>query len=269
MVHGRGCNPHRSTTTFTNLEITSLWRNWWQHNSESIREKRRPPRPMKSSELSNENRIALWQLLQNRRWRHWWRHNLGSSWRLQKMAPENFSIGALYNITKNQDNPIKTVGRDSFWAPKPLKMQVFTGHPAPRGRPYILGDTTRPRHMCPSLIEIGSKTVEKNSAQTNRQTDRHYENNGHLGVNQNVLRSNFDHQSAFTIARFCAGVDNCNVTFGQPSSCRALVHKFIKSHQQSAFLKLLLFHWYFNNYSLSETVQLFARLLYETKEAIK
>jgi len=43
--------------------------------------------------------------------------------------------------------------------------------------------------MCPSLIEIGSKTAEKNSAQTNKQTDRqtnrHYENNGHL-VNQNT-----------------------------------------------------------------------------------
>jgi len=26
------------------------------------------------------------------------------------MAPENFSIGAFYDITKNQDNPIKTVG---------------------------------------------------------------------------------------------------------------------------------------------------------------
>jgi len=42
--------------------------------------------------------------------------------------------------------------------------------------------------MCPSLIEIGLKTAEKNSAQTNRQTDRqpdrHYENNGHLAVNQ-------------------------------------------------------------------------------------
>jgi len=30
------------------------------------------------------------------------------------MARENFCIGALYNITKNQDNPIKTVVRDSF-----------------------------------------------------------------------------------------------------------------------------------------------------------
>jgi len=44
--------------------------------------------------------------------------------------------------------------------------------------------------MCPSLIEIGSKTAEKNSAQTNKQTDRqtnrHYENNGHLAVNQNM-----------------------------------------------------------------------------------
>jgi len=30
------------------------------------------------------------------------------------MVRENFSIGAFYNITKNQDNPIKSVGRDSY-----------------------------------------------------------------------------------------------------------------------------------------------------------
>jgi len=36
----------------------------------------------------------------------------------KKMAQENFSIGALYNITKNQHNPIKTVGRDSFLSPE-------------------------------------------------------------------------------------------------------------------------------------------------------
>ena len=36
----------------------------------------------------------------------------------KKMAPENFSIGSLYNITKNQDNPIKTVGRDSVFEPQ-------------------------------------------------------------------------------------------------------------------------------------------------------
>jgi len=44
--------------------------------------------------------------------------------------------------------------------------------------------------MSPSLIEIGSKTAEKNSAQTNKQIDRQinrdYENNGHLAVNQNL-----------------------------------------------------------------------------------
>ena len=44
--------------------------------------------------------------------------------------------------------------------------------------------------MYPSLIEIGSKTAEKNSAQANKQTDkqtnRHYENNGHLAVNQHT-----------------------------------------------------------------------------------
>ena len=30
------------------------------------------------------------------------------------MAEENFSIGVFYNITKNQDNAVKTVGRVSF-----------------------------------------------------------------------------------------------------------------------------------------------------------
>ena len=74
---------------------------------------------MKSCELSNgENRIALRQLLQTRKLRHLWRHSLGSRWKLQKMAPENFSIGAFYNITKNQDNAIKTVGWDKFFEPQ-------------------------------------------------------------------------------------------------------------------------------------------------------
>jgi len=47
--------------------------------------------------------------------------------------------------------------------------------------------------MCPSLIQIGSKTAEKNSAQANKQTDkqtnRHYENNGHLAVNQDFKKN--------------------------------------------------------------------------------
>jgi len=33
MVHGRGCNPHCCTTTFANVEITSLWRHWWRHKT--------------------------------------------------------------------------------------------------------------------------------------------------------------------------------------------------------------------------------------------
>jgi len=117
VVHGRGCNPHRS-----------LWRHWWRHNSETIRDRdrRRPPRPMKSSELSSgENGIGLRQLLQNRKLGHLWRHNLVSRWKLQKMARENFSIGAFYNITKNHDNPIKTVGRDSFLSPITPKITGF------------------------------------------------------------------------------------------------------------------------------------------------
>ena len=36
--------------------------------------------------------------------------------------------------------------------------------------------------MCPSLTEIGSKTAEKKTL--HKQTDRHYENNGYLAVNQ-------------------------------------------------------------------------------------
>jgi len=44
---------------------------------------------------------------------------------IAKMARENFSIGALYNITKNQDNQIKTVGRDSILSHKTPKIQDF------------------------------------------------------------------------------------------------------------------------------------------------
>jgi len=45
----------------------------------------------------------------------------------KKMARENFSIGAFYNIslTKNQDNRINTVGRDSFLSPKTPKNTSF------------------------------------------------------------------------------------------------------------------------------------------------
>jgi len=46
---------------------------------------------------------------------------------IAKMAGENFSIGAFYNITQNQHNPIKTVGRDSFLSPKTPKNTSFLG----------------------------------------------------------------------------------------------------------------------------------------------
>jgi len=49
------------------------------------------------------------------------------------MAGVNFSIGAFYNITKNQDNPIKTVGQDSFLSPKTLKNTKFLGVTQPPG----------------------------------------------------------------------------------------------------------------------------------------
>ena len=143
---------------------------------------------MKSSELSiGENRIALRQVFQNRK--YLWRHNLGGKWKLQKMARENFSIGALYNITKNQDNPIKTVGRNSFLSPKTPKNTSFLGSLSPQGShsPYILGDTTRPRHI--AYVQVWSKSRQRRlrktlHKQTNRQTNGYYENNGHLAANQ-------------------------------------------------------------------------------------
>jgi len=73
---------------------------------------------------------------------------------IAKMARENFSIGALYNITKNQDNPIQTVGRDSFLSPQTPKKYKFLGVTQPPGlhSPYTLGDTTRPRHITYVLV---------------------------------------------------------------------------------------------------------------------
>jgi len=60
------------------------------------------------------------------------------------MARVNFSIGAFYDITKNQDNPIKTVGQDSFLSPKtPKNTRFLGGHPAPRGRTALIFQGTQ------------------------------------------------------------------------------------------------------------------------------
>jgi len=82
---------------------------------------------MKSSELSNgENRIALQQLLQKPEITSFITSLFGfKDGNCKKMVRENFSIGALYNITKNPDNPIKTVGQDSFLSPKTPKNTSF------------------------------------------------------------------------------------------------------------------------------------------------
>jgi len=50
------------------------------------------------------------------------------------------------------------------------------------------------------LIEIGSKTAEKNF--TDRQTNRHYENNGHLAVNQKLSK-------VIEAIRIAAGEQHC------------------------------------------------------------
>jgi len=58
------------------------------------------------------------------------------------------------NLKKNQHNPIKTVGRDSFLSPKIPKNTSFLGVIQPHGShsPYILGDTTRPGHVTRFLV---------------------------------------------------------------------------------------------------------------------
>ena len=136
MVHGRGCNPHRCTTIFANVEITSLWRHWWRHNSETIRARQNgdhlaPWNPLsypmvKTASLYDNfcktgnyviDDVIIWFQDGN----------------CKKMARENFSIRALYNITKNQHNPIKTVGRDSFLSPKTPKNRSFLGVTQPPG----------------------------------------------------------------------------------------------------------------------------------------
>jgi len=52
---------------------------------------------------------------------------------IAKNGSREFSIGAFYNITKNQDNPIKTVGKDSFLSPKSPKKYKFLGVTQPPG----------------------------------------------------------------------------------------------------------------------------------------
>jgi len=42
-----------------------------------------------------------------------------------EIAKKMAGVGAFYNITKNHDNPIKTVGRDSFLSPKTPKNTSF------------------------------------------------------------------------------------------------------------------------------------------------
>jgi len=73
-------------------------------------------------------------------------------------------------------------------SPKTPKNTSFLGVTQPQGShsPYILRDTTRPRHV--TYVQVSSKSdqrrLRKTSAQTNGQTNRHYENNGDLAVNQ-------------------------------------------------------------------------------------
>ena len=62
-------------------------------------------------------------------------------------------------------------------SPKTPKIQVFKGSPSPQGShsPYIIGDTTRPRHT--TYVQVWSKSDQRRlrktlHKQTNRQTNQ-------------------------------------------------------------------------------------------------
>jgi len=76
---------------------------------------------------------------------------------------------------------------------------IFFGVIQPQGSqsPYILGDTTRPGHV--TCVLVWSKSDQRQLRKTlsvclfvcaDRQTDRHYENSGHLAVNQLEMWAN-------------------------------------------------------------------------------
>jgi len=77
------------------------------------------------------------------------------------MTRENLSIGAFYNITKNQDNPIKTVRQDTFFEPqngKTPKNASFLGvtQPPRVAQPLYSREHnyTQTYNIRPNLIEI-------------------------------------------------------------------------------------------------------------------
>ena len=155
------------------------------------------------------------------------------------MAGENFSIGAFYNITKNQENPMKTVGRDNFLSPNsPLKYKFFRGHPAPRGRTPLYSRGHNETETYNIMSKFDRNRVkdgwEKLHRQTNRQTNRHYENNGHLAVNQYFVTVAFkvtyvkftsDSKWFWTLPCSTCKMSLCNLTASMKSG-RAAAPKF-------------------------------------------
>ena len=93
--------------------------------------------------------------------------------------------------------------------------------------------------MCPSLIQIGSKTAEKNCTnkqtdrQTNKQTqtNRHYENKGHLAVNQKSRYSTKRRINTLIV-----------VTNKCKSNTMYIVHRFTITRTVSSELQRFLFY---------------------------
>ena len=90
---------------------------------------------MKSSKLSNgENRMALRQLLQNRKLRHLWRYNLGSRWKLQKNGSREFQYWCVLQYNqKSVSERIKAdlsqiqycAGQTDIWSSRQMHGYLF------------------------------------------------------------------------------------------------------------------------------------------------
>jgi len=100
--------------------------------------------------------------------------------------------------------------------------------------------------MCPSLIQIGSKTAEKNSAQTNRQTDTTKIMVTWSWTNKAALLLQTDGSIVFAAWHQCAltwghigEYDWTSASFGPPKSTTQTVNQSVQPFLHSAWQSLV------------------------------
>jgi len=81
------------------------------------------------------------------------------------MARENFNVDALYNITKNQDNPIKTVRRTSWNVVLLVTVYVFT-----RSLPVLTVRLSVRLSVCPCSTETAKRRITQTTPDDSQRT---------------------------------------------------------------------------------------------------